>query len=102
MLHHRTHPTPVDGCYGCKLAAVSLAPSAAGSQQARTLNAREAGWKRDHAAYRRLRANGVQPPRIDGSAHLESQANHRVEVEHGVTNIKDYAKRAERAKGIVE
>lgn len=34
-------------------------------------------------AYKRLREDGLQPPRIDGSAILESQAEHHLQVEMG-------------------
>lgn len=37
----------------------------------------------DREAYRRLRQNGLQPPRIAGSAHLERHANTALEVAQG-------------------
>jgi hypothetical protein len=35
----------------------------------------------DMDAYSRLRKDGLQPPRVDGSAELEKRANTREEVE---------------------
>jgi hypothetical protein len=43
----------------------------------------DASWDRDMPAYKRLRNNGVQPPRIDDSAQLESRATDQFEVELG-------------------
>lgn len=45
--------------------------------------AREKTLDRDLAAYRRLRHSGLQPPRIDGSAQLESRGVDRMEIETG-------------------
>lgn len=41
------------------------------------------GWVRDMEAYKRLRDQGLQPKRIDGSARLEAKASDRFEVEMG-------------------
>lgn len=38
-------------------------------------------WEKDHAAYKRLRKEGLQPPKIDGSADRESKAVEKHEVE---------------------
>jgi len=47
------------------------------------IDQRERRWSRDMDAYRRLRADGLQPPRIDGAAVLEQEARTRYEVESG-------------------
>lgn len=41
----------------------------------------DAQWDKDMTAYRHLRHNGLQPPRIDDCAQLETRANDQVEVE---------------------
>jgi hypothetical protein len=46
-------------------------------------NARDARWSKDMDAYKRLRRNGVQPPRIDGAAVLERHADLPLQVEMG-------------------
>lgn len=46
-------------------------------------NARERLWDRTMPAYKRLRANGVNPPSIDSSPELEARAETRLEVEMG-------------------
>lgn len=38
-------------------------------------------WDKDMRAYRNLRHNGLQPPRIDDCAQLETRANDQVEIE---------------------
>lgn len=43
----------------------------------------ERRWQRDMPAYKRLREDGLQPPRIDGCADLEVNASTRFEVESG-------------------
>lgn len=40
----------------------------------------------DLDAYKRLRRNGLQPPRIDGSARLEKEAVTALEVQTGVVS----------------
>ena len=44
----------------------------------------EKRWHRDMHAYKRLRDQGLQPPRIDGCADLEVNATTRFEVESGM------------------
>lgn len=88
-LHRRTHPTYVEGCFGCKVGTLMLAPSVAattaGGQAALREKAMEARWDRDMPAYKRLREQGFQPPSIDGAAELESKASSRFEIESGKT-----------------
>lgn len=43
----------------------------------------EKQWDRDRPAYQRLRAQGLQPKSIKGSADLEGRANSQLEVELG-------------------
>jgi hypothetical protein len=45
--------------------------------------AKDKQWDADMPAYRRLRHNGVQPPRIDDSAALEAHATDQFEIEMG-------------------
>ncbi len=44
---------------------------------------KERNKERDMAAYKRLRSEGLQPPSIDGSAHLEKHAGSKHEVGAG-------------------
>lgn len=37
----------------------------------------------DMPAYKRLVQDGIQPPQIDGSAHLEKHGNSKLEIESG-------------------
>jgi hypothetical protein len=89
MIHRKTHPNlDVEGCYGCKLASFRVAPSATPSrnegQFAADNVAKEQRWQTDHAAYRRLVKDGMQPHTLDGASELERYARDKVEVEHGL------------------
>ena len=87
-LHRRrVHPQPVDGCFGCKVSTLQFATEPTNDTQRaqhrfQTRFAAEF-HNGDREAYRRLRADGLQPPRIAGSAHLERHATTRFEVETG-------------------
>lgn len=73
-LHRETHESDVEGCYACKLAGVQLAASARGKVAAKLGNMTDAQWDRDMPAYKRLRAEGLQPRHIDGAAKVEATA----------------------------
>jgi hypothetical protein len=45
--------------------------------------AKDAQWDLDLPAYKRLRNDGVQPPRIDDSAALEAHATDQFEIDMG-------------------
>lgn len=87
-LHQRrTHPEPVAGCFGCRVSSVQFALGAS-TERAQGEYDFQADFAAefhngDREAYRRLRANGLQPPSIRGSAHLERHAETRFEVETG-------------------
>lgn len=54
---------------------VRLSAEATPSKQSshyKQTTARDKSWPKDHAAYRRLRKDGVQPDHINGSAELEA------------------------------
>lgn len=57
-----------------------------------TLNTmvREKRWERDMQAYKNLRANGLQPPQIDGSALREREGGSEYDIEHRPVTV-DYA-----------
>ncbi|MGA8330453.1 MAG: hypothetical protein WB777_14290 [Mycobacterium sp.] len=48
-------------------------------------------------AYKRLKANGLQPPRWRGSAELEKHATTEVEITRGKVMPPDFAKKLQRA-----
>lgn len=87
-LHRRrVHPDYVEGCPGCKFSTVQMATAPTNDEQARQHRYQETFAAEftngDREAYRRLRQDGLQPPRIAGSAHLERHATTRYEVETG-------------------
>lgn len=91
-LHQRTHPgLDVPGCFGCKAAGVSISADAMPFRKAATAvaNITDRRMVKDHEAYRRLRKDGLQPPRIasdgrlPGPAEIEKHARTKDEVEAG-------------------
>lgn len=56
-------------------------------------------WSPDMDAYARLRANGLQPKGIDGSAALEKHADTQMEVEMGHL-FKDKRERKQAERGM--
>lgn len=81
--HNQGHCKP--DCFGCKAASVSVSQTAMPTRKA-DLVARtqtEKTMNKDIPAYRRLRADGLQPKGTRGAAELESRAASRWEVETG-------------------
>lgn len=83
------------GCgHGCcdtyreHLLSITVAPSATpsrnGGHHAQVVKETEREWHKDHAAYRRMVADGLQPAVLDGAAHMEKHAKHAAEIEHGL------------------
>jgi len=68
-------------CFGCKVLAVNLAPTALGSPDATAAKKVGQGWERDLPAYRALRKQGYQPKAVDGAADLQARANSPHEIE---------------------
>jgi hypothetical protein len=85
QMDHREHTEYVEGCFVCKVSTVSFGSSSMPTRHptAAATEAREKRWKKDMPAYKELRAQGLQPPRIDGSAELVAKAETRFEVESG-------------------
>lgn len=84
MKHRETHPNlDVEGCFGCRVAGISFGANTTTTRGARVeeINTRAKNWDRDMPAYKRLRANGLQPRGIDGAADLEAKATSAAEVE---------------------
>ena len=87
MKHRETHPDlDVEGCFGCRIAAIRMGTNSTTSRgaQVAATNQTERNWKRDLPAYKRLRADGLQPKRIDGAAEVERRAQESWQVETGI------------------
>lgn len=83
-----SHPTSCsdprcDLSYRDHFVGISIAAAAMPSRrpEAQRINAKEARWHQDHDAYVRLRRDGLQPPKIDGSRDRERFARTAAEVE---------------------
>lgn len=87
MKHQEKHPNlDVEGCFGCKIAGVTFGAntSTTKGKVVGEANQRAKNWNKDMDAYKRLRKQGLQPRGIDGSAALESRAEHKWQVETGL------------------
>ena len=67
-----------EDCFGCRIHHVAFASS---HPAVRHMDATEKRWAKDFAAYRTLRAQGVQPVHADGCDLLATVANTREEIE---------------------
>lgn len=81
--HKNVHAEYVEGCFACHVRSISFSPSAQGSERAQAAVRTDKEWDRDHAAYRRMVKNGLQPPTLDGCAELETRASTQEEIERG-------------------
>ena len=87
MKHRETHPNlDVEGCFGCRVSGVRMGVNTTTSRGARVaeINTTERNWNKDIPAYKRLRANGLQPKKIDGAAEVEKKAQESWQVETGI------------------
>ena len=87
MKHRETHPNlDVDGCFACKISHVTISSDATPTRRADNarINETERQWHKDMDAYKRLRQDGLQPKKIDGSAKVEARATEKYQVETGL------------------
>ena len=70
---------------GMPYVAPSSTPTRAGGIDMAATRQAEKDKDADMAAYKRLRKDGVQPPKIDGSAKLEARAESKHEINSGHT-----------------
>jgi hypothetical protein len=87
--HQETHPyLDVEGCFGCRTAGIqfgaSSMPTRAGSARSAVIEAKDRVLDKDLDAYKRLRKDGLQPRKIDGSAEVEKRAEEKWQVETGI------------------
>lgn len=73
-----------DSCIICKVHTLGFGSNVDPSRNKdKVITDRDKRWSKDMPAYKALRAQGLQPPRIDGSAELAARAETRFEVESG-------------------
>ena len=77
--------THAPGCFPCKLATITFAPSAHVTRSPTAVRAksRDPQLEKDRDAYRALRRNGEQPKSVTGAAELQARANESFEVYTG-------------------
>jgi len=103
-LNHNDHLGEfVEGCFVCKVSTIAFGSGTAPTRRpgAESVEAREKRWNKDMPAYKALRAQGLQPPHIDGSAELMAKAETRFEVESGQV-LQGQTKKIETAVNAIE
>lgn len=88
MIHHRTHPTPVDGCDACRWASVSISATAMPTRKPELVAHGE--WThamdRDMGAYKTMRNEGLQPKGVQGS-HRAMMTSNTAEEAQGLPKL---------------
>lgn len=87
LKHRETHPNlDVEGCFGCRISHVRTGMNSTTTRGAKveSINQTERSWNVDMPAYKRLRADGLQPKSIDGAAEVEKKAKESWQVESGI------------------
>jgi len=85
--HQERHPTlNIPGCFGCRIAFISFGADAMPTRRAycAETEAKDRLLHKDLDAYKRLRNDGTQPKKIDGSAEVEKRADEKWQVESGI------------------
>lgn len=82
--HGVTHWNP-EGCFGCKVMTVGVAPSAMPSRHPGAAGnvIREKKLVKDLAAFKRMRMDGLEPRSTKGAARIESECESAYEVASG-------------------
>jgi hypothetical protein len=82
--HGVTHFDP-DGCFGCKVLTVGVAPSAMPSRHPTAASnvRREKDLVKDLAAFKRMRLAGEEPRATRGAARIESECESSYEIASG-------------------
>jgi hypothetical protein len=91
--HFGQHP---ESCFGCKAASIQFTSM---SPRAEAVRTRDREFDKDAAAYKRLRAEGLQPKGVDKSAMLEKMADHKQQVQLGRPLYQDELKAHNRSLG---
>lgn len=83
--HAERHVDFHDGCWACKVRSVGVSAEAMPNRKGpiAAVNAKDKVLSDDLAAYKRLRRDGLQPKRIDGSATVEARANSQFDIDLG-------------------
>lgn len=87
MIHRKTHPNlDVPDCFPCRVSHVTFGAESMPTRKSREVGLinKERQWDTDMDAYKRLRNDGLQPQKIDGSANIEAKAEEKYQVETGL------------------
>lgn len=82
--HGIDHWSP-ETCFGCRIRTVAVSatamPSRGGNRHVANSEQMERNWSKDHAAYRRMKKEGLEPKVLDGADHLEAVAKTPAQIE---------------------
>jgi hypothetical protein len=92
ILHHRTHPEFVEGCFACKITGVGFGAAAMPTRKPQVIRTdqRQKQWDRDMPEYKALREQGYQPKNIDGCDELAAKAQGGYEI-NGIPKLAEQA-----------
>ena len=99
-IHAEKHPEYVEGCYACKISTQVVAKGEL-SPEVADIKRRDAQLIKDRDAYKRLRADGVQPNQVDGSAALESRAVEQIDIDFKIPIPKEHREQVKEAQAQV-
>lgn len=85
VAHRDLHPEYRDGCFGCKVSTIHIGAGALENRggAVRAMDAKDKALDSDLGAYKRLRANGLQPKAIDGSSDVERHVTSQFDIDLG-------------------
>lgn len=84
LKHRETHPfLDQPDCFACRVSGVQMGSNSTTTRGSLVgeINQREKNWQKDMPAYKRLRADGLQPKGIDGCYAVEALATSRHQIE---------------------
>lgn len=98
--HSETHEFFDPTCFACKISTQVVVKGEL-SPEVADIKRRDAQLVKDRDAYKRLRADGVQPNQVDGSAVLESRAVEQIDIDMKLPIPKEHRERIKEAQAQV-
>ena len=88
-LHVEHHPTPVEGCFGCKVLSIGIMSVPGGTRPGSFKRAHERQFAKDMDSYREARRNGEQPTQVSKKAVEEAQKRQE-SIERGKQKVEQW------------
>lgn len=91
-LHLRTHPEPVEGCFGCKAASVSILGYIKPRESGWVARDKQKAWDSECDNYRAAVKEGIEPDATNRrSVELAREISDQSGVGYGTKQFKDYS-----------